>query len=157
MHTITVSKGLVDLSDEQVAEYAKDLGEFISLENKLNAFALIDLTLIQIIMPQQGFPYPENVRMLEAHNDPTKPTWHYVERVEANRPIGGGSVQDWVNQNDGRFDALYITVCNEKNYTLQSKKSHLVYPTGRYSGAMLHEIYRGEGTDRLRITAPSEH
>lgn len=65
------------------------------------------------------------------------------------------SVQEWINEQDGKYLALFLYACNPMNLHVKSNHSILFVPTGDYSMAF-HEFpaMRGRPTVEVRMFVP---
>ncbi len=70
----------------------------------------------------------EGFGLLYAHGVDSVKGWRFSDCNKSH------SVQRWINEMDGRYNALVIDVCNPKSRRVYSKKSLVVAPNGVYSG-----------------------
>lgn len=68
--------------------------------------------------------------ILNAHGCTIGKSWAYCDEGD-----DYFSVQDWINQNDGKYAALILSVCNEDANEIHSQKSLVISPNNIISGA----------------------
>ena len=83
-------------------------------------------------------------KILEAHGDFYNREWVIAEKGKSL-----GTIQNWINGNDGTATALMVTSCNPRGSELCSEKS-LVLHTSRLVGALPAMIYT-QGLIRLYV------
>lgn len=151
MHSIQMDRFDVDLSSERFEDYKKTSRDLLDLENKLRSFALIDFQLVQQFSDMHGFGIPQSMRMLEAHGGSDNNRYLYTDVIDNNRVWN--SVIDWIDRHNGKYDALYICVCNPGGYIITPKDSTLIYPSTKIVGAHLFTEITGNGKQLLNITS----
>ena len=64
----------------------------------------------------------EKLGCLAAHGDDESGKWIYEDQGEEKL------VQDWINEQDGKYSALLLCVCNPSGQEIESKKSIVLAP-----------------------------
>ncbi len=70
------------------------------------------------------FSLPKSMAVLYAHGSGLTGDYLYSDEND----FANLKIQDWVNEFDGKFDALGILSCNEGHARIFSRKSKLIYP-----------------------------
>jgi hypothetical protein len=66
-----------------------------------------------------------SIAILDAHGHLVRKKWKYKEAgLLWNRKR---SVQEWVDEHEGKFDVLFLRCCNPGHITLKSEKSALIW------------------------------
>lgn len=154
MRTIDTFYGItVDISDELVQGYAKDTSGFGSLAQMLEKYAEIDGQNLRRLLQQRGFGFPATIRMLESHGImQAKKRYTYTDLQE--EKLITLAVEDWITAHEGRYECLYVSVCNSPGHQLAPRKSLLVYPQGIWSGADLVALAQGQEANEVHIVQP---
>ena len=157
MRTVHTFYGITaDLSDELVEKYAKDVESFPNLSRKLEVFAELDGNYLRdFLQKNRGMILP-TIRMLESHgNSSPKSGYLYTDLV--NDQLIWHPVNEWLDQHDGKYDVLYVSVCNPGEIDLEPRISTLVYPLGLYKGEDLGLYSLGELAEiNLKILPPQK-
>ncbi|MEM4244867.1 MAG: hypothetical protein QW404_02500 [Candidatus Nanoarchaeia archaeon] len=116
------------VSDDLIKEFEEDVGCFdedLNIEMVLEDFVKGDIkeyvSLYSKLSGLKGFG------LLYAHGQESVRGWRYTDKGKSY------SVQGWVNNMDGRFNALVIDVCNPNSRGVHSKKSLIIAPNQIYS------------------------
>lgn len=72
----------------------------------------------------------EKKAMLTAHGDSIREHWYFFNED------AGYPVQKWINEIDGKYNAIILDVCNPKNSKVKSEKSVIIHPSHSISNIM---------------------
>ncbi len=64
-------------------------------------------------------------------------------------------VQDWIDEHDGRYDALFVQACNPAGVEVNTKKSFLVYPVAINDSQEILLASMGMGHKILEVKPPA--
>ena len=159
MRTINTFYGItVDISEEVVKNYSEDLTGYPTLARKLEFFVELDSRYLRDVLLKRGHNKLNTIRMLEAHgNSNAKRGYLYADLDPDGSKLIWKPVDAWINEHEGKYEILYITTCNEGRIQLKPRKSTLVYPIGKYSGAMMiEESMKGIKCEELIILEPNK-
>jgi len=122
-------QGIDSYSDSQAAELLELLGDRGLESNPIPALAEMFFQLYP--QAKESFHTPLTSRTLVAHGGQIKGEYMFADSDDNNRGRTVWTpVEDWINQHDGLYDALYIACCNPGNVMLKPRKSFIVYPSG---------------------------
>ncbi len=148
METIRTPLGEIDLSYDWKQYFRKETDRVIGksireiaskrglnpaeiIDERVNAIMQLNLEEAARYIERSGFPRPRSMRMLLAHGDSwdnsDKGVFVYYE-VNANGTETVKRVQDWIDEHDGRYDALFVQACNPAGIEVNTRRSILVYP-----------------------------
>lgn len=82
--------------------------------------------------------------LLNAHGGSKNNRWHFRDGKST------VDVQDWINETDGKYLALFIKCCNRKNYDIESDASIVLHPHSKISELALIHGYN------MRLHFPGE-
>ncbi len=121
--------------------YTTEMLEDRELLNKLSLNVACDRTeenfinknpdYIKIIKENSKKTGLENIAILTAHGDNIRNNWFYFNED------AGSPIQHWINEVDGKYNALILDVCNPKNSSITSEKSVVIHPNGGVSNRLL--------------------
>lgn len=153
MRTVNTFYGItVDLSEEKIRDYAKDIVPYSSLARKLEKFAELDAVYIRAFLNERGHTDTAfTIRMLEAHgySDPKK-GFQYADLQD--EELVWRPVNEWLDVHEGQYDVLYVSCCNEGRIILRPRRSIVIYPLGVYAGAnLIREARREDSADALEV------
>jgi len=154
MQTIRTFYGITaDISEELIEKYKKgEISPFSSWGQKLERFAELDGQYVRMALQRLGFGYPATIRMLESHGVEQAREYVYTDLRDGElRPL---RVEDWIEEHDGQYECLYVSVCNVSNHKLSARRSILVYPQGVWSGVNLVNFAQGKEAMPLLIVRP---
>lgn len=156
MYTVhTLHRITVDISKELIKDYRQDLTGFRSLAHKLEEFSKLDATYLRNFLIRRNHQIQYGtIRMLEAHGNSTIENKFMYADLE-NEKLIWHPVNDWLDQYDGKYDILYLSVCNEQRIELPQRKSTIIYPLGRHNGESLIKEANGESISNLTIITSS--
>jgi len=150
-HTL-MDRYVIDTANEIYEEYKKTTPNEHDLLMKLRSFAIIDYHSVQRTADRSGLKIPQTMRMLEAHGSSDEEKYSFTDLIDGKRIWT--PVQEWIDQHDGKYDALYICVCNPANYQLPPAKSLLIYPATSMMGTEIFDEAQGNGHKMLNIIQP---
>jgi hypothetical protein len=153
MQTVhTLYRFTVDISEELVKKYGEEIHPFPSLSRKLEEFAKLDSIYLRAFLNDKG--YNANlltIRMLEAHGYSDQENGFQFADLENDKLIWQ-PVDEWIDEHEGDYDALYISCCNEGEIELSPRKSMLIYPLSKHSGSnLIRGLEKKEISDHLKI------
>ena len=132
----------VDISDEFIKKYSKDLQGYRSLPQKLENFAKLDNMYLRHFLEVNEKPNTGQIRMLESHgNSLTERGFLYSDLID--NELVWTPVDDWLKKHDGKYNILYVSSCNLGEIKLEPRISSVVYPVGRFRGDDLAKFYYG--------------
>ena len=133
MEVVRTELGDIDLSFDwrhYYREYFKKIfkkDDLPYLDSWVERLLRVRLDGASSYVEQHGFPKPRHMRMLAAHGDCIDGTFFYIARSKDN-PESFHKVQEWVDEHDGKYDALIINSCNPNGIPISTEQSFLVYP-----------------------------
>jgi|SRR3989344_1231861 len=108
---------------------------------------------------RHGLPRVNSVRMLMAHGDSWKDTQSDFVYHEVNED-GSDSikrVQDWVNEHDGEYEALFVQACNPAGVDIHAQRSFLIYPQNVNNSQEIMFASMGIGNRILTVKTPRNY
>jgi len=90
-----------------------------------------------------------SVAVLNAHAGTKDGVWSLYES-----PGFIGSVQEWINKNDGDYDPLFLLCCNKDNHEITSARSAVVHAEGIAEEGHLTEELVVEFNTQVRVYIP---
>ena len=177
MEEIRTKFGDVDLSYDWKQYFRKEVDRVIgksikdlASKTRMDPQTLIDGRVNDLLQLNQeeairyierhGLPRVDSVRMLMAHGD----SWQengdsnfIYHEVNKDGTDAVKKVQDWINQYDGRYGALFIQSCNPAGVRVNTDHSFLVYPTDTNNSQEIMFASMGLGKRILEVKTPRDY
>ena len=124
--------GTVDISADLREDYRRIISKFIYttdidlLDEKIILMTENDLKTVIQLMRRNNYSRPRDIRMLFAHGNSFDGKLMFVEIL--NKQKIWTPVDQWLDEHDGKYDALYVTPCDPDSVKIKPRKSFVVYP-----------------------------
>jgi hypothetical protein len=174
METIRTPLGEVDLSYDWRQYFRNEINRVIGhaireiaskgglnpaeiIDERVDAIMQLNLEEAVRYVERSGFPKPRSVRMLLAHgnswND-TEGTDFIYHEVNADGTEAVKRVQNWVDEHDGKYNALFVQACNPAGVEISTRRSFLVYPVAVNNSQEILWASMGIGNKILEVKPP---
>jgi hypothetical protein len=130
------------------------------IDERVDAIMQLNLEEAARYVERNGFPKPRSVRMLLAHgaswND-TEGTDFIYHEVNADGTEAVKRVQDWVDEHDGKYNALFVQACNPAGVEINTRRSFLVCPVAINNSQEILWASMGIGNKILEVKPPANY
>jgi hypothetical protein len=177
MEEIRTRFGDVDLSYDWKKFYRKEVDRVIGrsirdfaklkglkpetiIDERINGVLESNLRDAIRYIEMHGLPQVNSIRMLIAHGNSWKDngnTYFVYHEVNEDGSDAVKEVQDWINQYDGRYEALFVQSCNPGGIEVYINHSFLIYPTDTNNNQEITFASSGFGKEILKVKTPRDY